>query len=216
MADDLKVTVQRMIDAGESEENIAQVIKHYGDTPDTPLNDVGGTVPGVMAATGAALRATTPLVRPAVKAVGNFMAETKGGLGGAIGGSLGAGIGGGIGSKLGSPFAGASIGAYVGHQAAKKYLTPVVKNAGEYIREMADTAMKRGAGGRFLKYVPSVGGKGLDTLVKTILPGAGEALMVHDGAMIAKPYLDRLGVTDKPPVQMSDDDIIKYIRSRNR
>ncbi len=90
MADDLKAVVQRMIDAGEAEENIATVIRSFGKPKEASLAPV--TAGGGNASLGlSALQRLAPLAQrgveevatnPGVARMGQRLGAAAGGLGG--------------------------------------------------------------------------------------------------------------------------------------
>ena len=85
MADDLKTIVQRMIDAGESEDNIATVIQSFSQ-PSSPAKTKAGTSAGLMLAAGGhavplaanlSMRAATS---PNVPKYGSILGQLVGGI----------------------------------------------------------------------------------------------------------------------------------------
>lgn len=93
MADELRDIVQRMIDAGESEDNIAAVIKRYDESnPVEPGTTAGKVIKeGAIAAPGI-LAMATPAIRTGVNKTAQAVAESPvtqkiiaGGLGAAAG-----------------------------------------------------------------------------------------------------------------------------------
>lgn len=105
MPDDLKTIVQRMIDAGESEENIATVIKSRHSTPPPQQasiapSDAGGVSLAALksamplAEQGATAFATSPNVAPTAAKIGRFVGGVAAPVSGAIyGGPAGAIVG---------------------------------------------------------------------------------------------------------------------------
>lgn len=132
MADDLKAIVQRMIDAGESEENIATVIQGYGSS--SPKQ---ASLEPVMAGGGngslglAAMKSFVPMAQkgveelathPGVARMGQRFGAVAGGIGGLVktANPLGA---------MGGMMAGGKLGNLLG-QAAQSVAGPIAKGAG--------------------------------------------------------------------------------------
>lgn len=198
---ELESIVQRMIDAGESEEAIASVIQSYPSAgveqkSDVPLSAVLPT---------ATLAAHT--ARPALNVIGSKIAggaldstvRTAGRLAGVIGGgTAGATLGGGMSLPgLSMGYAGAHIGSSVGARTAGKLNTPI-RAAGKLVADATSTARPlpvRGAAGRMVagalpfgrrmfntvsKFLPSVGNM---SILSTLLDQQG------DGAGLPHPEL---------------------------
>lgn len=181
MADDkeLEGIVQRMIDAGESEENIATVIKEYDTVSplashesSTPISEV--VPPAVLALS--AVRPTTKYL--AEKVAAGKTAPILRLAGRVIGGTAGAAAAGGGTLGIGS-FGGAAVGGYAGGEVMRK-TQPYVKSAAKSLLAAADTAKPlpvRGAMGRMIPGAMPAGRKMFDAFSHAI-PGIGNASII--------------------------------------
>lgn len=190
MPDSIENIVQKMVDAGESDEDIGAVISEYkslhgggvsgaphvGALSEKP-SELGGLNPGgssasltVPAMAGAAIAGTA---RPALKYVAGKAAE---GYGGALlktaarvaGGAAGMSVG----TALGSPYAGSIAGYQLSGSLGRK-LAQGVKTAGQVAETALDTAKPlpvRGPGGRMMKGPLPFGRATVDAL-DGIVPG---------------------------------------------
>lgn len=216
--DDTELTaiVQRMIDAGESEENIATVIQGYpgeqaqAATPAAPEVPSGPTPAlAVVPATVTALNA----VRPVTNYVAGKVASGAGSglinaMGRVAGGAAGAGLGAGTGG-VGGAFGGAALGGYAGGGIARQVQKPIRSLAG-LVAESTSTAPAeqvispsvRSAAGKFMK--------GSSKLVDLPLP-VGRRMVDAFGKMV--PALDRASMVSSLYDQQPSDPNDTFLQS---
>lgn len=159
MSDELQPVVQRMIDAGESEENIATVIQHYKSRAITP---VAADEPDTFA--GGVMKSLKAQGKELARGTINTLPFVGGAVGGMIGGGLSAGLGALPATALG---AGVGQGArdIIGHVTGLDAPSTPMEKAGSIGKEVAIT----GATG-----IAAAAGHGLYEAAKTPLRTAGE------------------------------------------
>jgi hypothetical protein len=159
---ELEAVVQRMIDAGESEENIGKIVDNWDalqaskqdkkpaqrpaeDAPMAPpesaLGDGAIASPGALTGLGLAAGGAMKAAPAVMQRVGGFLEKTKKiplALGGTIGASTGGVVGSGIAGSAGA-FGGATLGAKTGYEVAKKALPPIHK-VGETLKLAGENA----------------------------------------------------------------------------
>lgn len=203
---ELTAIVQRMIDAGESEENIATVIQGYPKQSAAPEREVPPTRDPSLSSVAIPAAVVANEARPVLNAVGSKVAKGAGSgvlrvAGRVAGGTVGSMIGGGLGLTGGpvTGFGGAGIGMSVGGSAGnslgRKAGVPL-RAAGKFVADATGTFKNpavRGAMGRFTpgalppgralvnafgKAVPGIADTGvLSTLIDQQGDGAG---LPHD------------------------------------
>lgn len=178
MADDLKSIVQRMIDAGEPEENIATVIQSYKQ-PEAPAAEPSKippiTAPGIMAMAGSAVKAGAPLVRKGIEktaetiaapgTVGNVSRRIIGGL---VGGTVAAPV---------SAITGGMIPPWISGLAGFQFGHKMAGRGAKAVAGAASTEMPRVAG-KFAA-LPA-GRRAMNTVFGRAIPGVGNALTLAD------------------------------------
>ena len=173
MADDLHAIVQRMIDAGESEDNIATVIQHF-QQPAAAAPPPSGHSDATLTAASVPLagRLVTELAtNPGVPKAGSIVGQLAGGVEGALkGGPL---------SAAGGAWAGGKAGWFTGKLAQK--LSAPVASAWESMAPYA------------AKVAPVVAAQGVNDLAQMAEPNRRDIGFLGIGASSPVPATDANG-----------------------
>lgn len=203
MADELDGIIQRMIDAGEPEENIATVIHDYEANPSATKPDESSSLgPGIMTGlAGAGIMAKGPaLLKSAVSGVGKAVEAAKvipKWAGGALGGTLGADLTG----MVGHPFAGAYAGGALGAKMGKRLAKPI-EGMGKFIQSLSESGATSSPAVQMGRRILGTGGSKLGTRgLAKLVPLVGAGLMAKDaydgGHWVGEKIDHATGASDK-------------------
>lgn len=166
---ELERIVQRMIDAGEPEDNIASVIREFGAAEPMAVTPGPAPSPGNISLGGAALSAA-PALRSGVSAAAGLVARHPRLVTRVAGTALGMGTGGPLGGEVG----------YL----LSKGLEKGVGDAAKAVQAATSTAMPRAAG----RFAALPAGRAVVNTISKAAPWLGTGMIIADAALNWRKY----------------------------